>query len=284
MDTDEKLRIAAQSSESIHKYVARFTVSMTDINSAEKYLSSGTLVAILDRVFVATACHCIPHNPNQRLWILPEHCRSMNDGMLAFKSVERHPNLDVAFLELDPQSVSSYLPHHGCCPLSSLKPLGCGRPNRIMTVCGSPTQFVEGDGSREEPAKVLNIGFSSTPFAPEAFPSVPSGERPADNEVDIFYEYPQQALRFEDNKDIRLESPSGFSGGGIWDQGFETRQVWSPDSALLFGVQSSWCPSQRYARGIQIIHWLRLVWERVEESRNALHDAFSGVDLSLRND
>lgn len=281
MKDEQKIKIASQSTQAVHAYVSPFTVSMVDIESPRNELSSGTLLAVCNRVFVATARHCIPHSATGRLWILPERCQSTNDGMLGFRRVERHPTLDVAFLELDPESLARYLPTHRCCALSSLRFLGCGRPNRIVTVCGSPEQFVEGDGSRVRPAKVLNIAFSSVPYSTDEFPTVPNGERVANDAVDIFYEYPQQALRFEHNQEIQLTSPKGFSGGGIWDQAFETERIWSADAAKLIGIQSSWYEPLRYSRGIQIIHWVRLLWDRVEECRDLLRETFAGSNLEL---
>ncbi len=274
MTNTENSMIASQSSLAVHRFVYPSTVSMVDTGSRPRALSSGTLVGLGDRVFVATARHCVPPNPTGRLWIVPHEPRSPSTGMLAFIQFGRHPNLDLAFLELDRQSVTEFLPQHICCELSNLWPCGWGRANRAITICGTPVQFTEGQGTVDVPLNAVNIAFTTAPLTPSEFPTTPDGDRDADPATDIFFEYPTEGQRSDEGIPISLDSPEGFSGGGIWDQGFARGELWSPANAKLIGVQSSWHAGQRYSRGIQIIHWLRLLWSADETCRPQTEAAF----------
>ena len=274
MDDREKIDIASESSIAIHKFVSRFTISLLDTGKRPMELCSGTLVEIGNRVFVATAKHCVPPDPNGRLWILPASPHSMNDGMLGFTRFRRHPHFDVAYLELDCQSCLQYLPSHTPAKLGQLSNVGCGRATRPITVCGSPVQFVGGDGDQATPLKAANTAFSTVPISLNEFPTVPPGYRPADDSVDIFFEYPTEALLLTDRATIGLTTPEGFSGGGVWDQGFETDVIWSVEKAKLVGIASVWNEGERYSRAIQVKHWLRLLWCDVRDCRPDLEVAF----------
>jgi hypothetical protein len=279
MNDKEKIQIASESTRAVHKFIYSFTVSMFD--SVELEISSGTLIEVGNRIFVATARHCVPTNPTGRLWILPERPRSMNEGMLGFVRSRRHPTMDLAFLELDPRSVAEYLPGHHCCKLENLSNRGHGRDNRIIAVCGSPVQFANGEGTATAPLRALNIAFSTVPFTRSEFPTLLPANRTANPDTDIFFEYPTEALHFETGAMIALTTPEGFSGGGIWDQGFDTAELWTPAHSKMIGIPSWWWPPQRYACGIQILHWLRLLWSEVEECRTFIEAAFPEESFTL---
>ena len=278
MNDKEKIQIASESTKAIHKLISSFTVSMLD--TVTKELGSGTLIQVENRVFIATARHCVPTSPNERLWILPERPRSMDDGMLGFVRSKRHPAMDLAFLELTPDSVAEYLPRHQCCTLTNLSNRGYGRANRAIVVCGSPVQFVGGEATKTAPLKAENTAFATVPLTPSEFPTgLPDGLT-ANPETDIWFEYPTEALHCEKDAAILLTTPKGFSGGGIWDQEFNTNQVWAPTDAKLIGIPSWWDKDQRYACGIQIVHWLRFLWSELEECRPAIEAAFPGESFS----
>ncbi|MEQ8853588.1 hypothetical protein [Gimesia sp.] len=274
MDDSQKRKIASVSSESIFKAVSPYTVAMIDIKARPKELSSGTLVQIENRMFIATCKHNIPQNPEKRLWILPSEPENVADGMIGFTSIKRHPILDLGLLEVDSESLHDYLPKKSCCKLEQVRIAGCGRANKTITLCGAPTQFAKGDGTEINPQKTLIMGFSSVPYTPQEFPNVPNTSHDADQEIDIFYEYPEQGFRHDNNEELDLEHPEGFSGGGIWDQGFTEREMWNPSNAKLIGIQSSWFEPERYARGIQIKHWLDLVWNEMPDLRQIIESSF----------
>jgi len=56
-----RIQVASGSSQAVHHHVRRWAVSFIDIESRTWEIASGTLVGVADRVFVATAAHCIPN-------------------------------------------------------------------------------------------------------------------------------------------------------------------------------------------------------------------------------
>ncbi len=99
----------------------------------------------------------------------------------------------------------------------------------------------------------------------------------ADAAIDIILDYPagdSATKRLDKEGPFALPDPSGMSGGGLWDQGFETQLIWKPEGASLMGIQSAWHPKERYVRAVQIIHWLRLVHQHYPDLRNILEERF----------
>jgi len=89
--------------------------------------------------------------------------------------------------------------------------------------------------------------------------------------------YPTEVRRLDENLQMTAYHPGGYSGGGIWDQHFSTEGVWTPGKATLFGMQSSWSESERYVRGVQIAHWLRLIHQHYPELQTQLEQQFVGA-------
>ncbi|MEM8865398.1 MAG: hypothetical protein AAGF31_07605, partial [Planctomycetota bacterium] len=97
-----------------------------------------------------------------------------------------------------------------------------------------------------------------------------------DQSIDIMMHYPSGTAdthRTDTGEPVELPNPKGMSGGGLWDQGFDADELWSTDSAFLFGIQCSWFPTKRYVRVVQISHWLDLVKTRFPELTSSIEDA-----------
>lgn len=110
---------------------------------------------------------------------------------------------------------------------------------------------------------------------PDEWPEVPPDSWPSDAETDVFLDYPDDdSLVNEGYWPIDLPDPSGMSGGGIWDEGHGLDPIWSPESVKLFAIQSGWYEKKRYVRGVQIIHWLRLIHEHYRDLRPLLEEQF----------
>lgn len=131
---DDKIVIAKQSSQATFRFLNATTITMCDTKDPEFPISSGTLVDIDSRVFVATAKHCIPRDPVGQLWILPDTPRLSAEGMLGFEGVWRHPSLDVGLLELTPDALHNYLPNKKPCSFNKVRPLGMGSELRLCTL------------------------------------------------------------------------------------------------------------------------------------------------------
>jgi hypothetical protein len=276
---EDKLKIAATSSNSVFLRLADSSVTLLDTNPKKHELSSGTLIEVNGRVFVATARHCIPFSPQGRLWILPDRPKKSAEGMLGFITSGKHPEYDVGFLELTPESFQDYLPNKSCHSLSSIRLLGCGRENRLCTLVGSPEQFVKyGKVNGESSFAARVMSFSTFVRQPDNWPVPPTNDRPFDAAVDVVLDYPEDGTqRLDTGEPIQLKSPDGFSGGGLWDQGFEQGELWSTDSVGLFAIQSTWHESERYVRAIQIVHWLNLLRSHISELKDVIESTFPAL-------
>lgn len=247
-------------------------------------VSSGTVLEIASRIFVATAAHVIPSNPEGRLWLLPDQPRSSREGRLGFESFGRHPDYDVGFLELTPSAMREQLPRIIPSSLQAIRLLNSGSTSSLSTLVGNPVQFIRSEHFRNEPAIGLRvIAFTTIVRAVEDWPTPPSGNRPADQGVDVFFDYPNQGTeRVDTGEELTLTSPEGFSGGGLWDGTMRPGEVWSANSVALFAVQSSWNEVERYARATQIIHWLNLIRSQIPELQSVLEQQFPELtDMQL---
>ena len=131
------------------------------------------------------------------------------------------------------------------------------------------------------------MGFSTVVRGRTELPEIDasSGDREPDDAIDIFLDYPEDGTeRLDTGAPLRLESPEGFSGGGLWDQGFTTSELWSPENAVLFAIQSSWNESQRYVRAIQIIHWIDLLRSSIPQLRELIDNEIPSFKLQSQLD
>src|SRR5262249_19689497 len=146
--------------------------------------------------------------------------------------------------------------------LDDIVVFGPGRANKLSVVIGYPAEVAVpkqwGPSATLMPAK--SVCYGTVPFMESELPKVPDYEPPADSAIDTSLSSPvSDTTKAETNEPISLPHPGGMSGGGMWDLGFEPGTVWSPSSAKLFAIQASWNSQQRYLRGVQIVHWLRLI-------------------------
>jgi hypothetical protein len=110
---------------------------------------------------------------------------------------------------------------------------------------------------------------------PEEWPPVPPSDRQPDIAQDVFLEFPLEgATDLGTGGPFVCESAEGYSGGGVWDLGFEPNNLWRPENIRLFAIQSRWHPSSRYLRAIQVVHWLRLIYRDYADLRNCLKEHF----------
>jgi hypothetical protein len=274
----DPLKIGREAVLSGGRRLYRRCVAFLDIGRQPYELASGTVITIGDRLFVATAAHAIPNNPEGRLWMLPGQPRRAEDGILGFvnfgKVASEHP--DVGFLELTPESAAGYLEFEPC-PIEQIRPVGRGRENKVVVLMGFPAENAVpkqwGPSATLLPAK--SMAYGTVPLMESEQPPIPPGEPAADPSIDVFLSYPEDGTtQLETDEPITLPHPGGTSGGGVWDLGFEPGALWSPDSAFLFALQSRWSKDHRYLRAVQIIHWLRLIHDHYPDLRSTLEHRF----------
>lgn len=283
MNEQEKLAIASQSSQAVLKSLSAHSVSIFDTDDKDdptKWgLFSGTLVQIGSRVFVATASHCVTSPASTtRYWLLPDAPRAKSIGIPTVIAAWNTPNgrPDVGVLELDPVSLSTYSTKTPC-PLDRLKFSGLGRSDRICSLIGTPGQYAQEESiGFAKGLKAVVISYSSTPIGTGEWPRFLAN--PAlDQDIDILMDYPSgtnNTTRLDTGLPIELPDPRGMSGGGLWDQGFNTGEIWSTNESFLFGIQSAWFPAKRYVRAVQIKHWVRLVHQHYPDLQSEIDVKF----------
>jgi len=242
-----------------------------------EYRASGTLVCIDDRLFVATAAHAIPHNPNAgNLWLLSKRRKyPFEEGVLEFLRHKKASGLDVGYLELEPGNAGAYLDCKPC-PVEQIGLLGPGRERRHIILAGAPCEHVKIETRGLQPGIVAVLKpYITTPLMPEEWPAVAAGDRQPCEAEDIFLDFPREGVTdFGTGGRFVCQTAEGYSGGGVWDLGFEPGDLWHPENIRLFGIQLRWHPENRYLRAIQITHWLRLVYRDYPDLRDCLEGHF----------
>ncbi len=275
MDNAEKFRMFSESIDGNKFVLNDFLVTLIDRDDGMSP-SSGILLQISNHLLIATARHVIPANPTGRLWPAVCEWKDQKDGMPAFCKVHKSETCDVALLEVHPEAVARYFGDRRFCTLKNVATFGPGRSNQGHIVTGTPSELVQvtptGD-HKEYRARVLT--YWTVPISPEKWPTVPRDAIPPMPDVDIFLDYPSNEQMESDGLvPLNLPDPHGMSGGGIWDQNFTSDKVWSPTALKLIGIQCSWDSRGRYLRGVQIIHWLRLLHRHYPDLRNELDTRF----------
>jgi len=141
---------------------------------------------------------------------------------------------------------------------------------------GAPQEFVRLEKRMADELIIPVVKpYLTSPVMIEKWPDVPSDSRPPRADTDIFLEFPREGIVEPATGDsLVYETAKGYSGGGVWDLGFEPGVLWQPSRIGLFGIQSSWHPKKRYLRAVQVLHWLRLIYEDYADLRLELTKLF----------
>jgi hypothetical protein len=270
-----KIQIASEAGQGLHHYLVESSVVMFDEDPRKNELSSGTLVTIEGRVFVATAAHNIPQNPAGSLQILPDKPRPKSIGILRPGLSGKNHQYDVGFLELCPNAVAEYFPRKRCCSLDQISIEGTGDPKQLMVLVGSPGQFVSYAKAESDPPFVAKqIAITTTVLDQTEWPLHLNGKA-VDSNSDVLLNYTQTGwINLETGEPIQLDTPHGFSGGGLWLAKIQPSVIWSPDASKLFAIDIEWDSDLRVVKATQIIHWLNLMRTRVPELRTHLEAKF----------
>lgn len=241
----------------------------------------GTLIAIDDALFVATAGHVIDDNPAGTYWLITQQVSELSDGFVGVVASGRHPRVDVGYLELSRELQNTHLKECTACELSNIAVRQWGREACSVIVVGPPIQHTSltRDTKTAVTYKASVMTYWSVPIPPSEWSNlrVPNSNSfvPFDPKVDVVLNYCEDdVVTVADSGPQALPRPQGMSGGGIWDQDFSKGMVWSASSAKLIGIQSSWFERGRYLRGVQIIHWLNAICSDYPRLRKAIHKAF----------
>jgi hypothetical protein len=241
--------------------VCGYTLAILD-DCRSPSLQAGTaiLIRIGDRLFAATAAHCIGPAP----YLAFDQEFPLPTDPTPARYIARHPMLDIGLIEVDSSRTGR------SCGLETLDvtppvlPADPRRPERPgYWIVGYP----RAEDSRTRDALILT--------------AVSVGTHPVEvADVRYTFTYPVRFVRLVDGEPVSgtsPESPVGFSGGGIW------RFADDPSDGLLIpssfvrltAIQSAWQSSIRHAYCVPIRHWIELVYDHYADLRSLLVSHFS---------
>jgi hypothetical protein len=288
MDNAEQMKLKRMATDLAHKGMYRHCVGFVkDIHAADWEICSGVLVQIDNRLFVATAAHCIPAAPSGKVWLLPPRPRRALDGVLGIVNSGKYPGdrPDTGYLELDPSTALTYLQTKEPFPVERLKEMDVEGDYRLVILVGFPGEQVKPDQHQGMPGfRAKSLGFATSNYRQSEWPQhLPANAAPADPAIDMFFEWPNDAqytIDIETGQSIPLPDPGGTSGGGLWDFSGTKGELWSTEVTRLVAIQSStgpWPGHGNYIRAVHIIHWLRLVHQDFPALQPTLERLFPGV-------
>ena len=210
-------------------------------DDGEESIGSGVLVNINGRHFIATAKHCIEHDPRviHDRFIMVENqsgtkARFVTDKPIRIIQKGWHPSLDVGFLEIAETPALEVTEDQLC-----FEKLTAGS----VFVAGHPVSRIERIKERRE--MILNRCSFGTSVL----------------EITDDYwklDYPVKGLRAENGEwqqGEQFPTAKGFSGGGCFGISKTLRTDLAVIEYRLLGIQSSWHPSERWAKVIPIKQW-----------------------------
>jgi len=181
-------------------------------------------------------------------------------------SVGNAGNRDIGFLEIDNDPAVPRLSVNCLCPNPPpIMPDPLKPEHRPTCVVGFPVDeiAVRPPGHK---VKIVTSNFSTHPVAV--------------TEEFYQYVYPLVVGRQQDGHDRvherALNTPHGYSGGGVWVINEPPSEgLTLPHHLLrLYAIQSSWGPTYRVVNCVPIRHWLRLVYDRYPDLQELLADQF----------
>ncbi len=259
--------------KALHQHIRRRTVRLLDLTDKSAGGSAVT-VQLGERFFLATAAHVIP--PNHEIRVLVGEADEENIGQ--FKARHVNEEDDVGLLELDESTAgaidSEFTGYEQL-------PIHFDQSSRwCATLIGYPGMSVVSEDERDGDILRRTHSFATFSLVTNI---IPFGEwpkrasfqrRPPSEESDIFVEFkPETTVYHQDWTDLdRPDTPApedevrleGMSGCGIWLDRARDDGVWRSEPSLA-GIDTGVCPSQGWARGTQIAHWLALVCEHYKE-------------------
>lgn len=225
-------------------------------------VGTGVLIGVGNRLFVASAAHCIEQNPfvvmTHALYTLPR-------DPTRFINRARVPNRDIGFLELENDPNVPRLAVECLCPDPppiSTDPLN---PSHLPTcVVGFPAHHFK------RPPGHTGMGMTNY----ETYPVQVS-------EDEYQYTWPLVVGSYRPGTDTAVEKelnyvPGGYSGGGVW--------VCNPPPAsglvlpnqllTLYALQSRYQSGERIVKCIPIRFWIKLLHDKYPDLRELLAEHF----------
>lgn len=284
MNEHQKLMVASGDATIRHLHARTVTLVNTFDQPVSNYrnwkIFSGTLVQISDRLFVATVSHEIDNfeSPSQyRLTTIDGHYYDQSADVFIKTIATDYDRPDVGLMELDIEMFDSF---------STSIPIGLERisisppEGQISTLIGTPSRTVSIHPFDDEKWGIAGTlsGFTTGAIDIADWPKL-NTKNPLDDKIDMLVKYPDNSpdIRDSTGSHTTLPDPRGISGGGLWPHGLGTSTLWTPENALLTGIQASWFSDIGYVRLTRIFHWLKLVFDNYPELRPELESQFGDV-------
>jgi hypothetical protein len=240
-------------------HVSDRSVALLIRESADRLdVGSGACVQIDGRYFVATVKHNIQDDDGNDLGLSNIEIRPRGEKWgegLRVKGAGLSPDLDLAWLELDRQSL----------PLPNLhfaraKEIACLRDADDLQPCflqGYPSAVVEGPAEAEGRPLLQSDPLLTLSIAPN--------RRKGPPEFGTFaVEWPPH----DGSLNAILPKPHGVSGGGVWlFSKLQDHDVWSPERSQLVGLACKWREQDKEEVVVRIELWLELVASQIPELR-----------------
>jgi hypothetical protein len=247
--------------------------------------SSGTLVAIGNRLFVATVSHSLQNleSPSRYRLMTIDGRNHPASSDVVIRTVGRDDDRpDVGFIELNPDVFHSF---------STNVPIDLSRisivppEGQLSSLMGTPyatVKFSQNDQSEWGISATVS-GFSTSAIEIDDWPNI-NLEIPFDPEIEMVINYPNDSpdIRDEHGNQTKLKNPHGISGGGLWIHGHVESEantgVWTPSACKLVGIQASWIPKRGFVRLPRIPHWLDLVRDEYPDLRVQIDATFPSLN------
>lgn len=262
--------------EAVRVQLGRYSVTLVTTDAANNpcQIGSGTCVDLGGRRGIFTAAHVVLNTPANCISIvLPEkvgfnsYVRSVRLEGGREEDLGRVADpIDVAFLELSEEGMQV---------LSSVKQFltldriesGVAHRDRPFMAYGTPRALLSQEAIARRELPVIPICYAT-----EATQQRPAGTTMSDH---IVLEYPQlgniwgaSGIELDVTREPEgalLRDPRGISGGGIWTMRSTNSPVWSPESAVLVGIETGWRAASRLIIGNQIQHAIAVVAKQARD-------------------
>ena len=284
--------------EECNKLIFLHSVGIVDTSSgrnlAECANFSGILVKLGEHYFCATAGHCLENTDDDPYFFLP-HCRtiskneytrpaiiksgkSMSGPKMKVRNGEELYKIDIGFLEIAPDTVNKGFPQQSFISSERICICGQGKPRHKCLIIGFPKERQHKVGERNGiPICRYDSAFYCSPpefHDSELFENNPVVEYELDPSIDVFLHFPACV---NDANAHPIHDASGMSGGGIWCDDTAKECLWNPCNLKLIGIQSTWQSGEiegtlRHFRGVQIIHWLQLIYSKYPDLRATISE------------
>jgi hypothetical protein len=277
----------------VHRVIAhnilRSTIAYIDLKYGK--VASGVLVAVGDRVFLATTAHSVPARPTGRLSFVGDKSTSIEENIPRILGSAKDPQdeqRDVAYVELERAFVEDRF-GKAAIPLSRVYLCGTGQNQLWTFVAGYPSAEIRSlkEAQRQVDTKLFTLEcWSNKLLMSDRWDALEKKSRSPDERLDVFIPRPlgDDFVSIGTAQNLtpgQLAEPFGMSGGGYWQPNPALRSnIWSPEHYSLIAIQSRWWGGGRHLQGTQIVHWLRLLWKHEADLRHLLEESFPGHDLS----